>query len=141
MVWFSLKPWTVAAKELSDDLDGSLAQLDQAFHAMSQSRPITVQEQQALQNQQAGTQGQSSSSIDNKTYMNNRALDLLYARLRGVNLNTPVLSSASDFLACHIAGTKVYTFFVFGDKVGHLEDDGNMFPSDELITKLRLIRS
>ena len=47
-----------------------------------------------------------------------------------------------DFLMCFNSNDRdtVHVFFVFGKETGVLEDDKHMFPSDELITQLRLLR-
>jgi hypothetical protein len=44
-----------------------------------------------------------------------------------------------DFLETHYAGEKVLVFAVIGDNHVVLEDAAELFPSDTLITQLRLI--
>lgn len=45
-----------------------------------------------------------------------------------------------DFLETHLHEERVLVFLVVGGKPVMLEDDANLFPSDTLITQLRLIQ-
>lgn len=71
--------------------------------------------------------------------LNQRALQLLTLRLSGVRGNLRL--GPDDFLVCHCTTETVYTFFVFNGKSGNTEEDINIFPSDKLLTQLRLVMS
>jgi hypothetical protein len=100
---------------------------------------------QALQNQQAyayAAQQASQLSQISAPAIDERkqAHILLRNRLQGVN-GKGFTVDKNDFLFPLIHGEKVYIFFLHGDRVGHLEDEKNMFPSDKLVTQLRLLWS
>lgn len=65
------------------------------------------------------------------------AKSMLFSRLHGFNYG--FVMKQDDFLLPHVSPAKVYVFFIHGDRVGHLEDDIAIFPSDQLITQIRLL--
>lgn len=67
------------------------------------------------------------------------AYSLLMSRLHGVA--GAFVMSTNDYLFTHVHTDKVFVFFVHNDRAGHLEDDINLFPSDKLITQVRLLWS
>lgn len=62
-------------------------------------------------------------------------LQMLAMRLRFV----PGERYPFEFINCHRNDTKAFVFVVKNGQAVTLEDDGNMFPSDELVAKLRLL--
>lgn len=96
--------------------------------------------QQLYQYQQASMQQnvQQAAAI-RPVPIHEHAQQLLMGRLHG--LATMFTMSTNDFLLCHMHGEKVYVFFIHDDRVGYLEDDANLFPSDKLVTQIRLLWS
>jgi hypothetical protein len=100
---------------------------------------------QALQNQlyqqaQQAQNWQISNQVGPQiSTPNSRAYDLLTLRLAGVKGAFKL--ALGDFLICHYAAEIVYVFFVFNGRSGHIEEQADIFPSDKLITQLRLIMS
>jgi hypothetical protein len=46
-----------------------------------------------------------------------------------------------DFLHAHVLDDAVIVFYIFGGQEGHLRDDVALFPSDTLITQIRMVMS
>jgi hypothetical protein len=67
-----------------------------------------------------------------------RALRLLKARLAGLDSTYNIASD--EVILTHVHQDKVYVFFVLKGRAGHFEDEAALFPSDGLITKIRIIR-
>lgn len=61
-------------------------------------------------------------------------LEMLEMRLRWSPL------TVFDNAFVHVGTETAFVFVVKGDKAVKLEDDASMFPSDQLITKLRLLK-
>ena len=68
------------------------------------------------------------------------ARSMLFSRLNGLAGSTFAIRT-NDFIWPHVTGDKVYVFFVCDNKAGHLEDQSALFPSDKLITQIRLLWS
>lgn len=92
---------------------------------------------QAIQSAIAMPPNQLTDNIKETT--NKRAERLLLDRLRGVKGDFKYTST--DFLFSHVHTDRVFVFFVHDGRGGHLEDDLSLYPSDKLITQLRLIWS
>ena len=67
-----------------------------------------------------------------------KALQLLKARLAGLDNSYTI--APDEIILTHVYQDKVFVFFVLKGKAGYLEDEASLFPSDGLITKLRVIR-
>lgn len=93
-----------------------------------------AQQQQLAQAQQC----MQNSAEEYKPSPHAKAITLLKMRLAGVGGNFDI--AKDEFLVCHVAKDTVYTFFVINGKGGVLEEETALFPSDKLITQLRLIR-
>lgn len=71
-----------------------------------------------------------------KVCHNERLLDLIAMRLRLEDSD----ALPFDFITAHqIDKERAVVFLVHGGEAQTIEDDGNLFPSDALITKLRLL--
>jgi hypothetical protein len=66
-----------------------------------------------------------------------KALRLLKARL--VGLNNSYRIDNDEIILTHVYQDKVFIFFVLRGRAGYLEDELALFPSDGLVTKLRMI--
>ena len=113
------------------------AQLDQLI---AQQHALNIQQAQAQNAHQFGNISQQAAAQQPKkdnARLNERALQLLTLRLNGVKCMLKL--GPDDFLICHCTTDVVYTFFVFKGKSGNVEEDINIFPSDKLLTQLRLI--
>jgi hypothetical protein len=75
----------------------------------------------------------------NKETINVRAMELLHARLNGVDGNFIVGERNTIYTHVHDATDRVYVFFAVGEKAGYLEDEKAIFPSDRLVTQIRLL--
>lgn len=105
--------------------------------------------QQLLQNQYAAAANQLSAAQNfdpgysyitpGQTNIHQQARSMLFSRLNG--LSTGFVMRQTDFILTHVHKDKVYIFFITEDKAGHLEDDKNLYPSDKLITQIRLLWS
>lgn len=68
-----------------------------------------------------------------------RARELLINRLCGVKGD--FYMDQKEFLWCHVYDEQVYVFYAFKDsRVGHLEEGVSEFPSDTIITQIRLLK-
>jgi hypothetical protein len=62
-------------------------------------------------------------------------MELLFKRLRiKEGMRVPL-----DFVSCHVTETVAYCFVVSRGEAVIIKDDPDLFPSDSLITKLRLL--
>jgi hypothetical protein len=71
--------------------------------------------------------------------VHNKALRMLGDRLGTVD--GYYKQKIDDFIACHVDTERrvVFVFFVFSGESGHTSEEINIFPSDKLITQLRMI--
>jgi hypothetical protein len=101
------------------------------------------QAQQAQMNSILGQQAQQCKPDVNPriqiNLLNQRAYELLALRLGGVKRTFKL--GAEDFLVCHCTIDTVFIFFVFNGKSGCTQEQTDIFPSDKLITQLKLIMS
>jgi hypothetical protein len=109
----------------------------------AQMAQLAQQAQQAQMNSILGQQTQGwRPDVDQRiqvNLLNQRAYELLTLRLGGVKRTFKL--AADDFLVCHCTTETVYVFFVFNGKSGHTEEQTDIFPSDKLVTQLKLIMS
>lgn len=133
--------------------DGKFHLFDQDILGLSSPDYAALQQQyqrmQAAQNwntnplaQQQAAQQQLGNIVKvdtQKALRNERALSLLTMRLGGVK--NALKLGAEDFLVCHTTPETVYVFFILNGKSGHTEEEIDIFPSDKLLTQLRLIMS
>ena len=131
-------------RELHDSL-GSLSSyvLAQDSYALAQDsyalKRALSQSQGNVSSLQAGTPTQppySQAAINSAA--NDVANKLLRQRFAGVQ-DTFKLGQ-KDFLLAHFAEAYVYTFFVLNGKEGVVKEPTDIFPSDKLITQLRMIK-
>jgi hypothetical protein len=66
-----------------------------------------------------------------------RARELFLKRMGGIRAEMKV--NKDDFVQCHIYGEVVHLFFCFGGKTGVVQEQIDIFPSDQLITQFRMI--
>lgn len=62
---------------------------------------------------------------------------LLRQRLGGLSGTLNIKSA--DFLHAHVLDDAVIVFYIFGGQEGHLRDDVALYPSDTLITQIRMV--
>lgn len=121
---------------------GSIDHLDDVFKYMQQTRNFpTRQNIQAAQqnyndiqamNQAQANMGQGVPSLD---YV---ALDLLKRRMAGITGTFKL--NQDEFLTCYVTNSTVYVFFVLNGKAGHFTEEVTIFPSDKILTQIRMIR-
>lgn len=121
--------------------DNSILGLPSQDHALlvQQMQSSHAQNMQWAQAQQNASQGMPPSVMDKKQLRNERALALLTMRLGGVTGHMKL--STDDFLICHCTDETVFVFFTFNGRGGHTEEQIDIFPSDKLVTQLRLVMS
>lgn len=69
------------------------------------------------------------------------AKDLLLVRLSGLSGQDWLREGDRIFCYCNFDTNTIIIFYCFGDKVGALtEEMGDLYPSDGLITQLRILR-
>lgn len=108
--------------------------------AMKRYYDMVAQNQSGLANTYRSMQTNTVTSplagqLSIRTDPQRRLLDMIGMRLRledGERL-------PFDFISAYEDGATVYVFTVTNNKPAIFEDDGSMFPSDTLITQLRLI--
>ena len=118
----------------------------QAQEALAQEAQLLSQ--QIYARQQDMRQANYSGGLDAQGYQlpippptltpHAKALHLLKLRLAG--LDSKFNMGPEDFLCCHVHSTTVYVFFLFDGKSGVTQEESALFPSDKLITQLRMIR-
>lgn len=94
-------------------------------------------QQVAVNQAQANLAQQAQAAPTSRVPRHEHARSMLIDRLNGV-LGTFVMST-DDFLLAHIHKDQVYIFFIHNDRAGYLADDANLYPSDKLVTQVRLI--
>ena len=79
----------------------------------------------------------SQNAPQSSMSFHDRAKGLLMSRLHGVRGRVPLM--ADDFLHCHVSNDTVYVFFLIGGREGILQENVDVFPSDTLITQIRMV--
>jgi hypothetical protein len=110
------------------------AQINQALQQAQQMNPNLLGAQGQL-----GQQAQQPTQKDLRGEANNKALRLLMMRMSGVRSTLKL--AADDFMCCHVREDTVHVFFVLKGHSGNTSEQVDIFPSDKLITQLRLIMS
>ena len=64
---------------------------------------------------------------------------MLIERLIGLSDERRELFTKDNFITCYVNKGKVYTFFVLNERSGTVEEDINIFPSDKMISQLRMV--
>lgn len=100
------------------------------------AQQLGAQQQQVAAQQQFGNPVKVDTQ---KALRNERALSLLTMRLGGVK--NALRLGTDDFLVCHTTLDTVYVFFVLNGREGNTKEEIDIFPSDKLLTQLRLIMS
>lgn len=111
----------------------------QVYHDIMNLPPDNFNSQMSQQNmarQLAAAQAQQHAV---RVDLHKNAYSMLMSRLHGVAGS--FIMGANDYLFTHVHTDRVFVFFVHNDRAGHLEDDINIFPSDKLITQVRLLWS
>lgn len=94
--------------------------------------------QEDMNNAYSYMQTQIQANPPRQVPLHEHARDMLLKRLYGVT-GLAFKLGTNDFLWTHVTADKVFIFFVCHERAGHIEDDAMLFPSDRLITQLRLI--
>ena len=79
----------------------------------------------------------SQNAPQSSMSFHDRAKGLLMSRLHGMRGMAPMV--ADDFLHCHVSNDTVYVFFLIGGREGIIQENIDVFPSDTLITQIRMV--
>lgn len=120
--------------------------LNDVYKYMQQVRnsPILQQDvvnaQQQYSQLQAMNQAQAAAGMANISTppLDYIALDLLKRRMAG--LTSQFTLKQDEFLTCYVSKDTVYVFFVLNGKAGHFIEEVTLFPSDKILTQIRMIR-
>ena len=118
----------------SENMQSALEHQMKAAQAQQQANSFLNQQ---LLGQAQQTQQPPPKDIRGQT--NERALHLLMMRLSGVRGQLRL--GKDDFMCCHVREDTVHVFFVLNGRSGNTEEHVDIFPSDKLLTQLRLIMS
>jgi hypothetical protein len=136
--------WDLSGFKMFDD---SILGIDNVHRSAIEQQLIAAQANQMLAAQAQQMQpflNQATAQAvqqppDPRGKANEKALHLLMMRMQGVR-NTLRLG-ADDFMCCHVREDTVHVFFVLKGNSGNTSEQVDIFPSDKLITQLRLIMS
>jgi len=91
-----------------------------------------------LEQQQAAQQAFSQTNIFiTPSNIDDLAKQMLMSRLDGFHGKW---MREKDYIMCHVVEEVVAVFYCFGKDTGVIEDNKDLFPSDGLISQLRILR-
>ena len=124
----------------------------QMFHSVSEQQRLALQAQMQANAQYNQNQLSAQNVNQNLLNQNNayeqaqkninqhyRAQKLLIERLIGLSDERHEIFTKDNFITCYVKKGTVYTFFVLSERAGVVEEDVNIFPSDKLISQLRMV--
>ena len=136
----ALKYYTNAPDEYAVRVNNVVDEVIQAQMAQAQNfRPEDLYSALA---HQVSDPGHSHSIAMNGPFPVNKsqkAASMLFGRLHGISGTFEM--KKDDFMLPIVTNDKVFIFFIHESRAGHLEDDAAIFPSDKLITQIRLLWS
>lgn len=118
-------------------LDDAYSQVDAMYKSMMNNQaaqaqsmaPFTYSDLKAMQ------QAAVNNTVPSLDHI---ALDLLKRRMAGVTGTFRL--NRDEFLTCYVSSGTVYVFFVLNGKAGHFVEEVTIFPSDKMLTQIRMIR-
>ena len=118
-----------------------IAQLNAHSQLVAQNTMQNVSMTQLSPTQQSLLEQMNTTYHSRSHGLSNQARNMLFDRLMGVNRDMVFDIGVNDFIYPVHHGDKVYIFFIHNDRAGYLEDNADLYPSDKLVTQVRLIWS